>query len=201
MQCPWSGGPQTSSASVMSRQGPVEISGPGLGEYRPAQGLWQVGVWAGRGLGAGLAPVFVASQDPLDADCGLVQGLAPLYLQKSVVVILRWDSSHHVAARPHPSPTHSRGSVSGRQGLSDYSHTAHGWTERGRALKVAQSHQGQLHPSPNSRASHLNSFLLLIQSGKCHFCSGKPKREAKHFSNTVFYFPEFMKCAFSCNTC
>lgn len=42
------------------------------------------------GAQAGQAPVFVSSQDSLDADRCFVQGLAPLYLQQSVLVILGW---------------------------------------------------------------------------------------------------------------
>lgn len=61
-------------------------------------------MWAGKGFGVQAAPVFVASQDSLDADCCFFQGLAPLYLQQSVVVILGRKKSHHVAATPHPIP-------------------------------------------------------------------------------------------------
>lgn len=51
-----------------------------------------------------MVPVFVASQDSLDANCCFFQGLFPLYLQQSVVVILGQEKSHHVAATPHPIP-------------------------------------------------------------------------------------------------
>lgn len=47
------------------------------------------------------APPFVASYDSLDVDCCLVQGLAPLYLQQSVLVILEQRRSQHVGASTH----------------------------------------------------------------------------------------------------
>lgn len=77
---------------------------PGLRATGPPRAHDGQNVWAGKGVGAGLAPVSVAPQDSLDANHGFFQGLAPLYLQQSILVILEQERAHHIAATLHPTP-------------------------------------------------------------------------------------------------
>lgn len=105
LQCPWSGGPDSASASVTPRGGPVGTCGPCRVQACPGYMAGGCMGWDG----SGQVPVSVAPQDSLDADCSLVQGLAPLYRQQGFLVFLGWERSHHAAALPHPySPTCSQ---------------------------------------------------------------------------------------------
>lgn len=158
-------------------------------------GCGMEGAW-----GSGLAPVFVAPQDSLDADCCFVQGLAPLYLQQNVVAFLGQERPHHVAA-PHPIPGAGALSPEVRVSLST---PTRGRASRARALKLMlmwlRDGSGNYTPSPAPRTPHFSSFFLYIQSGKFDFCSREPKKGTKNFPEVVLFPKIHEKCTFKCIT-